>query len=115
MTAPPTPRRVALAAVGVGVGLGVTYTLSPLTVIALSILAPVAWWAGLGLSPRQRRWFVSLAAMGVRALNLLRGRQGGITRRQIAYLYRDVLVDSAPVREELGWAPEKALSEQVGS
>lgn len=59
-----------------------------------------------------RRWFMSTAALGVRTLNRLRGRSGGPSRRQIGYLFADVLVDSTPV-QQLGWRPAAPLREQI--
>ena len=43
-----------------GLLLGVIYTLSPLTVISLAVLAIAAFAAARGLSPAERRWFWSL-------------------------------------------------------
>lgn len=61
-----------------------------------------------------RRWFVSGAAFAVRALNRLRGRRGGMSARQVGYLYADVLVDSEPIRR-IGWQPFAPLRDQVRS
>lgn len=45
--------------------MGVAYTLSPSTVLALALLSVVIAWAGAGLSPRQRRWFLSIVVAAV--------------------------------------------------
>jgi len=52
-------------AVAAGAGLGLAYSLSPMTVLCLPLLAALAVWAGRGLSARERRWFVSLVTVGV--------------------------------------------------
>jgi len=59
-----------------------------------------------------RRWFIELAAFGLRTLNRLRGRTGGMTRRQVGYLFADVLVDSEPV-QRAGWRPSAPLRDQI--
>lgn len=58
------PLAVAAAA---GVALGAAYSLSPMTVLCLPLLLILAMWAGRGLSPSERRWFVSLIAAAVLA------------------------------------------------
>lgn len=59
--------RVIAAAAGAGIVLGVFYSLSPMTVICLPLLVVTAMWAGRGLSPGQRRWFISLLVVAVLA------------------------------------------------
>lgn len=59
--------RVSVAAAGAGIVLGVFYSLSPMTVICLPLLVVTAMWAGRGLSPGQRRWFISLLVVAVLA------------------------------------------------
>jgi hypothetical protein len=56
--------RIALL-VGAGVVLGVAYTLSPLSVLALTALAFASHAAGKGLSEAERRWFWSLMSISV--------------------------------------------------
>jgi hypothetical protein len=43
-------------AVAAGVALGIAYTLSPLTVLVLPVLAVLTLWAGRDLSPREQQW-----------------------------------------------------------
>ncbi|MEO8678934.1 MAG: hypothetical protein ABI665_07805 [Vicinamibacterales bacterium] len=57
-------------AVAAGLLLGVVYTLSPLTVLCLGALVPLAGWASRGLSARERRWFFGLLALAI-ALRLI--------------------------------------------
>lgn len=54
-----------LLAIGAGLLVGLAYTLSPLTVLSLAVLAWAATAAGRGLSERERRWFWSLLASAV--------------------------------------------------
>ena len=61
----PAPRVMTVAAIGAGLALGMAYTLSPMTILCLPLLVLVGVWAGRGLSPRQRRWFVSLLVVAV--------------------------------------------------
>lgn len=51
-----------------GVALAVAYTLSPLTVWFAGVMAGVFWWAGRGLSDRERRyvWGVLTVAVAIR-------------------------------------------------
>lgn len=56
--------------VAAGVALGIVYTLSPLTVLSLTCLVWVVWWAGQGLSPRARRYFHATVGVAV-ALRLI--------------------------------------------
>jgi hypothetical protein len=56
--------RIALALIGGGM-LGVAYTLSPLSVLSLALLAWAMWRAGAGLSATERRWFWSLLSIAV--------------------------------------------------
>jgi hypothetical protein len=58
---------VIAAAAGAGIALGLFYSLSPMTVLCLPVLVAVAVWAGRGLSPRERRWFISLLVVAVLA------------------------------------------------
>lgn len=60
-------RRQLAVAVAAGVALGAAYSLSPMTVLCLPLLLILAMWAGRGLSPSERRWFVSLTAVAVGA------------------------------------------------
>lgn len=55
---------------GAGVALGVAYTLSPLTVLGLTLLVWVAYRAGRDLGPRERRWFFTIVTMAI-AVRLL--------------------------------------------
>ena len=55
------------AAAGAGIVLGVCYSLSPMTVLCLPLLVVMSMWAGRGLSPGERRWFIGLLAVAVLA------------------------------------------------
>lgn len=48
-----------------GVVLGVVYTLSPLTVLCLSLLVAVTRWAGRDLAGREREWFFMLVTVAI--------------------------------------------------
>ncbi len=65
MTATLTARQVTLGAVAAGAALGVGYTLSPITVVALPLLAMVVWWASRGVSGRELHWFVAVLALAI--------------------------------------------------
>ena len=65
--APSAVRQVVFASAIAGIVVGVAYTLSPSTVLALAMLSVVIAWAGAGLSPRQRRWFLSIVVVAVTA------------------------------------------------
>jgi hypothetical protein len=52
-------------AIGAGVLVGLAYTLSPLTVLSLAVLAWAATAASRGLSESERRWFWSLLSIAV--------------------------------------------------
>ena len=56
--------RIAIVA-GVGVLLGFAYTLSPLSVLSLAVLAWALVAAGNGLSERERRWYWSIMAISI--------------------------------------------------
>ena len=66
MSPAPAPRVMAAAA-GAGIVLGVCYSLSPMTVLCLPLLVVMSMWAGRGLSPGERRWFIGLLAVAVLA------------------------------------------------
>ena len=66
MSPAPAPRVIAAAA-GAGIVLGVCYSLSPMTVLCLPLLVVMSMWAGRGLSPGERRWFIGLLAVAVLA------------------------------------------------
>lgn len=57
-------------AVAAGVAVGFAYTLSPLTVVFLALLAPLWRWVSRGLSAVERRWLLSVLCLAV-ALRLL--------------------------------------------
>jgi 4-amino-4-deoxy-L-arabinose transferase-like glycosyltransferase len=57
-------------AVAAGVVLGVLYTLSPLTVLSLVMIAAAAWFVARTMSPRERSWFLSVLGVAV-ALRLV--------------------------------------------
>jgi hypothetical protein len=63
--APASPQQVVFAAALAGMVAGLAYTLSPSTVLALAALSVVIAWAATGLSPRQRRWFLSIVIVGL--------------------------------------------------
>lgn len=65
MAAAGADRRVMVAALSAGVALGVVYSLSPLTVLGLTLLVGVSRWASRGLSARERQWFFVLIAVAV--------------------------------------------------
>lgn len=48
-----------------GVVLGIAYTLSPLTVLCLSLLVAVTRWAGRDLAGREREWFFALITFAI--------------------------------------------------
>lgn len=52
-------------AIGAGVLVGLAYTLSPLTVLSLAVLAWAATAASRGLSESERRWFWSVFSIAV--------------------------------------------------
>ena len=56
----------------IGIALGVAYTASPLTVWFAIVMAGVFWWAGRGLTDRERRyvWGVLTLAVVIRVLAL---------------------------------------------
>ncbi len=59
------------------------------------------------------QWVVRGAGAAGRFAGWLRGRSAGLTRRRIAYLYRDLLVDAGPIQSELGWQPAADLRTQI--
>ena len=65
MTAVWTTRQVTLSATAVGAAVGLAYTLSPITVIALPLLATAIWWARPLGAPRERHWFFAVLALAV--------------------------------------------------
>lgn len=58
------------AAIAAGVVLGVLYTLSPLTILSLVVMAGAAWLVARDMSPRERSWFISILIVAV-ALRLI--------------------------------------------
>lgn len=58
------PFPFALAA-SLGVTLGIGYALSPFTVWFVVAMGALFWWAGLGLSVRERRWLWAILAVAV--------------------------------------------------
>ncbi len=60
-------------------------------------------------------WVAWGAVLVLRVWLRVLGRRLNFGRRRIAYLYRDVLVDTSPIRAELGWGPAGGLGEQVAS
>lgn len=50
-----------------GVALGVAYTLSPLTVLCVALVAAVTRWAGRDLTGREREWFFTLVTLAIAA------------------------------------------------
>ena len=48
--------------IAAGVLLGLAYTLSSLTIVFAILVAPLFWWAGLGLGPSERRWVFGVLA-----------------------------------------------------
>ncbi len=58
------------AAIGAGAILGLLYTLSPLTLVAISGGALAVWWAARPMGPDERRWFLWLVGVAV-ALRLV--------------------------------------------
>lgn len=48
-----------------GIVVGVAYTLSPLTAIALPAVVALCLWAARGLTPGERRWFVSIMTVAI--------------------------------------------------
>jgi 2-alkyl-3-oxoalkanoate reductase len=61
-----------------------------------------------------RRWFIELAALCQRTMKRMRAQKGGMTRRQVQYLFADPLVDSAPM-QQAGWKPSASLRSQVAT
>ena len=57
-------------AVLTGVVIGVAYTLSPLTIVFLALLAPLWRWVSRGLPAVERRWLLSVLCLAI-ALRLL--------------------------------------------
>lgn len=53
------------------------------------------------------------AMLAFKVLARLAGRTAGINRRRLAYLYRDVLVDASSIRQDLDWAPENSLHDEL--
>jgi len=64
MIGPDVTRVVGMAA-GAGAVLGVAYSLSPMTVLCLPLLAVLAVWASRGLTMAERRWFVTLVTSAI--------------------------------------------------
>lgn len=54
-----------LSVVGVGSVLGAAYAVSPLTAWFVVACAAICWWAGRGLSPRERRWVLGLLTVAI--------------------------------------------------
>lgn len=57
-------------AAAAGLAIGFAYTLSPLTIIFLALLAPMWRWVSRGLSAVERRWLLSVLCLAI-ALRLL--------------------------------------------
>lgn len=65
MTAVQQPRVAVTAAGALGVLLGIAYTLSPLTVLMLPLMVMMMFWVARGLSPTERRWFLTLVTAAI--------------------------------------------------
>jgi len=57
--------RLTVGAVAAGAALGIAYTLSPITVIALPLLAMMIWRTGRGMSGRELHWFAAVLTLAV--------------------------------------------------
>ncbi len=71
MTRPMSAPAIVAIGVALGVLLGFVYTLSPLTVLCLVVLAWVIRWGSRDLSPGERRWFCALVIAAVVARLML--------------------------------------------
>lgn len=56
---------VTTLAVGAGILLGVIYTLSPLSVLALTGGGLLVWWVARDLTPDERRWFLWIVGIAI--------------------------------------------------
>jgi hypothetical protein len=56
---------VAVLAIAGGVIVGLVYTLSPLAVLCALTLAVILRWGSRGLTPRERRWFLTLVIVAI--------------------------------------------------
>lgn len=65
MAMPVAAKHTGLMTVAAGVLLGVAYTLSPLTVLSLALLAAVVVRAACNLSEAERRWYWSLLSIAI--------------------------------------------------
>lgn len=65
MAMPIAARRTGSMTVAAGLLLGIAYTLSPLTVLSLALLAAVLVRASRGLSEAERRWYWSLLSIAI--------------------------------------------------
>ena len=56
--------------VAAGAAVGVLYSLSPLTVLSVAMVAATVWYVARDMAPRERAWFVGVltAAMGLRLI-----------------------------------------------
>ena len=54
-----------MLAIAGGVVVGLVYTLSPLTVLCALTLVVILRWGSRGLTPRERRWFLTLVIVAI--------------------------------------------------
>jgi 2-alkyl-3-oxoalkanoate reductase len=58
-------------------------------------------------------WLASLGMMAIMGLRKLTGKGPSISARRLAYLYRDVHVNSSAIKEQTGWQPCGNLLERL--
>jgi 2-alkyl-3-oxoalkanoate reductase len=58
-------------------------------------------------------WFASTGVMAIMALRRLTGKGPSMNQRRLAYLYRDVRVNSSAIKEQTGWQPCGNLLERL--
>jgi predicted dehydrogenase/nucleoside-diphosphate-sugar epimerase len=58
-------------------------------------------------------WLGSLGVTAIMGLRKLTGKGPSINMRRLAYLYRDVQVDSRALKEQIGWQPPGNLLERL--
>jgi predicted dehydrogenase/nucleoside-diphosphate-sugar epimerase len=58
-------------------------------------------------------WFASLGGIAVMALHRMTGRGPNFNTRRLAYLYRDLHVDTSAIKQQTGWQPCGSLLERL--
>src|SRR6476659_7303588 len=58
-------KRLLGSAMAIGMVLGILYVASPVTVIALAVIAASCWYAGRGLDTQERQWVTVVLALAI--------------------------------------------------